>query len=684
MRKGANGMNKKDKELLEQLKGELNKAASEVKVPERLQKDNIVAMLNESKKSESEKDFSAKTGYKDNNIIVLRRITAVAAMLVIVIGAVLLMKPNRGPQTVVHDPAYEGFELDEPIKSISSYDEVEQAVRKILEQENSTVQATLQEGKTEKNNDSSPGKTSVYVAAVPETPVLLGQSDVSDSSEKSTKSYSQSADIVKNDGKYLYIVTAGVDAKTGRPLEQIKIVSALPADDMKVVSTVVLSDPSNSSTVDECFEIYLKGNKLIALMKRYDYSMTGSSAASELSTVAVYYDISDPTSPVKIREHVQDGSYITSKLYGSRLCIITAKSINNSLAVKAAGAAEKLLPSLKINGKVTALSADNVFISVNSPEASYLFITVTNLDALESQVGSLAVLGSGSEIYCSPKAVYISREFVSTDKGSEYKNLTEIYRFAVSGTSVKLSGSYTLEGSVLKGLSVDEENDLLHIAASDDSSVDFYVLNDKMEYVGGVKRVCKSGAKSVKFIGKNAYVVESGSNKTKIVDFSEPRSPKVAGSINTGGFAGELFSVSDTKLIGIRLSDAGGATITLIDVTDPNEPTEVGSYALESTMRLPSANDSRGIMLIADTETFGIPVVSVNAADGTSVSSYMLFSVADGKITPVGAYNHDAQAVGDTATRAAVIGDNLYTISGEKAVAFSIKDCSVLSSVKIK
>ena len=41
-------------------------------------------------------------------------------------------------------------------------------------------------------------------------------------------------------------------------------------------------------------------------------------------------------------------------------------------------------------------------------------------------------------------------------------------------------------------------------------------------------------------------------------------------------------------------------------------------------------------MLIADTETFGIPVVSVNAADGTSVSSYMLFSVADGKITPVG------------------------------------------------
>ena len=62
MRNGANGMNKKDKELLEQLKGELNKAASEVKVPERLRKDNIVAMVIESKKRELEKDFSDKPG----------------------------------------------------------------------------------------------------------------------------------------------------------------------------------------------------------------------------------------------------------------------------------------------------------------------------------------------------------------------------------------------------------------------------------------------------------------------------------------------------------------------------------------------------------------------------------------------------------------------------------------------
>lgn len=678
MRKGAKQMNKKDKQLLEQLKGDFEKSASETRIPKRLEKENIVEMLKKSQ--ETQRDFSCETGHKDNNIIILRRITAAAAMLAVVVGALLVMKPNAGPTTVVHDPAYEGFEMDDPIKSVSSYEEVEQAVRKILQNEERLDSSVSSEEKTE--NASKDNKTG-YVASLPETPLVLGSNEVMTSVGGSSESLSQTADIVKSDGKYLYIVTTGTDSQTGRPLEQIKIIKAVPAEEMKVVSTIVLSDSSNSSQFSECFEIYLRGTKLIAMMKRYDYAMTESSAASELSTAALYYDISDPTAPVKVREHVQDGSYVTSKLYGGRLCLVTAKPIS-ALAAKAAAAAGKLLPSFSIDGKAAALSADNVFISVNAPEASYLFITVTDFDGSDFSVGSLAILGSGSEIYCSSKAVYISREFVSTDEKSEYKNLTEIYRFAVSGTGVGLSGSYTLEGSVITDISADEKSGMLRMAASDGKSTDIHILSESMEYVGGIKNVCENGAESIRFSGTNAYVVENGTSKTKIVDLSDPKNPKIAGSIDTDGFSGELFSVGETKLIGIKDGGNGaGATITLFDVTDSNEPKEVAGYVLESNMIIPSEAHGKGIILVSETETFGIPVVTVNS-DGTSISSYMLFSVAQGKITPVGAYTHDTQTVGDTASRAAVADDNLYTISGEKVVAFSIKDSSVLSSIKIK
>lgn len=671
-------MDKKDKQLLEQLKGEFNKAASDVQIPERLRKENMVSML---KQNETERtDFSVKTGHKDNNIIILRRITAAAAMLAIVVGAVLLMKPNVGPTTVVRDPAYEGFELNDPIKSVSSYEEVELAVLKILGGEDNSTQNEA-ENSTEKNGGES--KTVPYVASTQESAAMLGSSEVYASQKSSEESSQQTADIIKSDGQYLYIVTTGVDPQTGVTLEQIKIIKASPAEEMKVVSTISLSDSSSSSSVSECFEIYLRGTKLVAMMKRYDCSMSKASAATQLSTVALYYDISDPTAPVKIREHVQDGEYVTSKLYGGRLCIVTEKPI--SLAGIAAQAAEKILPKLTVDGKTSSLSADNVFISVNAPEASYLFITVTDFDGDSFKVGSLAVLGSGSDIYCSPKAVYISREFVSTNENSEYKNLTEIYRFAVSGAGVGFSGSYTLEGSVLEGLSSDEDSGMLRIAASDGSSVDIYVLDESMNCIGTVEDACKGSAQSVKFIGANAYVVESDTAKTVIVDISDPKSPKVAGSMDTDGFSGELFSVSETKLIGIKESESGkGATITLFDVTDPNEPRAVSNYGLEESMLILSARDGKGIILAEDGEIFGIPVVNVNAANGTSVSSYMLFSTQTGEIAPVGVYNHDTQTVGDAAARAAVIGDDLYTVSGEKVVAFSIKDGTVLSSVKIK
>ena len=66
---------------------------------------------------------------------------------------------------------------------------------------------------------------------------------------------------------------------------------------MQVVSTIVLSDGASASTVDECIEIYLKNNKLIALLNRYSYSLGGTAGYDKISTVAVYYDISDPSSP---------------------------------------------------------------------------------------------------------------------------------------------------------------------------------------------------------------------------------------------------------------------------------------------------------------------------------------------------------------------------------------------------
>ena len=79
-------------------------------------------------------------------------------------------------------------------------------------------------------------------------------------------------------------------------------------------------------------------------------------------------------------------------------------------------------------------------------------------------------------------------------------------------------------------------------------------------------------------------------------------------------------------------------------------------------------------MTVADKQIFGVPVVMKNSQDGTEASAYVLFDTSEGVIKPIGTYNHDISYIGDAAVRGTCIKNILYTVSGEKVVAFLIGD----------
>lgn len=686
-------MKKTDKQTLDMLREEFAKSSETAKIPLKLQKESVVAMLKNS--DSKEKDFSSKTGNK-GNIVVLRRITAAAAVIAVVIIAALYVN-SGGVKVIKTDTFYKSYESIEPVKNAKSYEDIEKAVREIL----GSKEAETKKPQTDKENagTSTASTTSISDRLLEGYNKYIAQSKLSEDSvgyeaetvsvvAEGVVSYGDfKADIVKTDGKYLYIVTTGVDEKTGSTLEQIKIVKAVPAEEMQVVSTVVLSDGANASAVDECLEIYLKNNKLIALLNRYSYSMSGSAAYDSVSTVAVYYDISDPTAPKKLREHVQDGAYVSSGLYENSLCLVTEKSIP-SISAQSELETSGVIPSYSINGTQTKLNAEDIFIAVNDPEASYLFITVTDISDLQAPVGKLAVLGSGKEIYCSAHTIAVARGFVSVDadKDGAHSSLTEIYRFNISGSSIAFSGSYIVKGSLAGGISVDENNGYLRAVTAETGSNNFYVLNEKMEFVSGLTGILPGEKiKSVKFIGSNAYFVAGeGSEKTVIIDISDPSKPAAAGSISTEGFSQELYAVSDTALLGIGAASDNKITISLFDVSDPENPKTASVYTLEGEFSLPSAADTRCVLLDAEKKLFGLPIVKHNPSASTEISAYILFDISQGVISPVGTYNHDTSYTGDAAVRGTCINDTLYTVSGERVVSFSIDECTVISSQGIR
>lgn len=652
-------MKMNDKQTLDLIKKELDNAAEKIDVPERLQKEFIVDMLKNGVKQE--KDFSDKTG--TNKIIYLKRIaTVAAAVFVITVISAAFIFSDRPFITNIDPTAKSGYNMDSPIRRIKSFDEIEKAVKDIFSGKKASDNGSSSDGKNE---------NAEYVAAPSDANSDLNHGIV-DGEENSS---SRVADIVRNDGKYLYIVTSVTDRKSGISSEQIKIVSAVPAEQMKTVSTIILSD--SSAHKDECFEIYLKGNSLIALMKRYSGKPSDS---KEDSTIALFYDISDPTSPVKTREHIQDGSYVSSKIYAGKLCLITDKKLSEM------SENELSIPAFSVDGIISRLGAENILMSVNDPEGSYLFITLTDISDSSAEVGKLAILGSGSNIYCSSGSVYVSRAFVSVEADDEgnKKNVTEIYKFNCSASGISLSGSCVLEGNVPASSFMDEFGGNLRVAAINSNSGSIYILNGKMEIIGKLEKAFNiSFIPNIKFIANKAYIIGSGA--LTVINLSDPTAPTTSVSDKSGEFGLDLFKVSASKYIGISHDLSSGSTvITLYNLSNSSSPEAVSSYSLDSTFSLPAVDDAKSLMIINSKDVFGIPVIKSNAATGSEISEYILFNTSDGIISPLGTFEHDGNYIGDAAVRAECIGNVLYTISGEKVVAFSLADASKIATSEIR
>ena len=88
--------------------------------------------------------------------------------------------------------------------------------------------------------------------------------------------------------------------------------------------------------------------------------------------------------------------------------------------------------------------------------------------------------------------------------------------------------------------------------------------------------------------------------------------------------------------------------------------------------------------MIPEKNMFGIPVKIYDKENQKETSAYMMFDVSDKTFVNAGYFNHNETAVGSAATRSLYENGVLYTVSGEKIVAFSIDDRSIIAENEIK
>ncbi len=225
------------------------------------------------------------------------------------------------------------------------------------------------------------------------------------------------ADIVKNDGKYLYVVGRPefVGASPRKPSSirtAVYIVEAYPPSKMRVVGKVVVEG--------DVAGIYVKGDELIVINRTSAFwaiplvrplSTAGSGVVMpppivvmplmSWRTGVLAYNISNRSSPKLMWSHYVSGSYLTSRMIGNTLYLMT---VQPALTILVNGS--KLLRPPAIDGKV--LPSSRVRVVRTLPLQPWLnsFVTVACVNIVKGGVNA------SSYLMPRPQRVYVSKDSI--------------------------------------------------------------------------------------------------------------------------------------------------------------------------------------------------------------------------------------------------------------------------------
>ena len=427
------------------------------------------------------------------------------------------------------------------------------------------------------------------------------------------------ADIVKNDGRYIYTLSGN----------SLSIVEAFPAEQMKLLSVINFS---GSPT-----ELYLSGNRLIVFSNRYNYVAVPEKLAapsiwpgsSYRSTAITVYDITDRRVPVVERELTFNGTATNSRMIGDYVYTILNVPAQRNEPVPLFSPTQRGFPdiyyfdvpdysyqytnvvSLNVQTGATQnkvfllgysenlyVSADNLYLvsPKRVPETMmvYKILDEILLPLLPADVRSEIQQIRNSDKTESQKArrlMLILQEWGENNpeaaqalsgQAEEYREKAEliqleiareqdksvIHRIALSSGAIDYKGSGEVPGRPLNQFSMDEYNGYFRIATTSQqnqlrdgsSSNNVYILDSALKITGRLEGLAKGERiYSARFIGERGYMVTFKKVDPLFVIDLTPTNPRVLGELKIPGFSDYLHPYDENHLIGIGkdTEDAG-------------------------------------------------------------------------------------------------------------------------------
>lgn len=503
------------------------------------------------------------------------------------------------------------------------------------------------------------------------------------------------ADVVKTDGRYLYIASGC----------NVTILLAYPPEEMEVLSTLSL----NSSVIG----LYIHGERLAILRAPnliYPISDYGVGAKSIpiwwCETLVEVYDVSDRRSPSLLSIVEFDGEYLSSRMVDGYLYLVVGKPailLNDSYVS---------LPRITIDGEVVEVEAEEVYYN-NKTEGANSFTTIASIDLLNPGVQPQHItflLGPASELYASRENLYITiPEYLRTK--SWPGEWISIHRVSFNRGIVAYEAAGRVPGRVLDQFSMDEYRGFFRIATTSwvthpregmrpTQVNNLYILNLFLEVVGRLEGLAPNEEiRSARFMGDRCYLVTYRRvDPLFALDLSDPENPRVLGKLKIPGYSDYLHPYGEGLLIGVGKEvvvedDATyerGVKVALFNISDPTMPREVakielGGWGSDTPVRW----EHKAFLLIEDRSLLVIPVIINNWRNPTKGywQGAVILRLSSQGIEALGWITHiDGGRTPNPrweVRRALYIGDYLYTISEGLVKVNRLMDLSEVAAVEI-
>jgi uncharacterized secreted protein with C-terminal beta-propeller domain len=196
------------------------------------------------------------------------------------------------------------------------------------------------------------------------------------------------ADFVKNDGRYIYIISGN----------QLVIIDAYPAEKAKILSeTVITGSPQ---------EMFLEGDRLVIFTSSWDsgpvyaekMGMMPPRYDTRTMTHALIYSLADRSDPDLERDITLTGSYYDARMIGEYVYAITSESayIQNPMP----------MPEVRAEG--TVISPKIRYFDMPSSSYQYYTVSAFRTTGSAAPAAETYLLGYGTTLYVSTGNMYIA------------------------------------------------------------------------------------------------------------------------------------------------------------------------------------------------------------------------------------------------------------------------------------